>query len=81
MFGNKKETTNTSSSNSSKVKPSASGHSLNSLVIGTSIDGTITSESDIRVDGKIKGKLECKSKVIIGPSGERLMEKLNARMR
>ena len=45
-------------------------HSLNSLVKGTSLVGDITSQSDIRIDGKIKGNLNCSAKVIIGPTGE-----------
>ena len=49
--------------------PSANSHSLNSLVNGTHVEGCINSESDIRIDGSIKGELNCKSKVIIGPSG------------
>ncbi len=67
MFGgnNKKET--------SKGKPSGavatSSHSLNSLVQGTMVEGTVKSESDIRIDGAIKGKLFCDAKVIIGPTG------------
>ena len=44
-------------------------HALNSLVRGTSVEGTIHSESDIRIDGSLKGNLNCKSKVIIGPEG------------
>lgn len=45
-------------------------HSLNSLVKGTTLVGDITSQSDIRIDGKIKGNLNCSAKVIIGPTGE-----------
>lgn len=44
--------------------------STNSLVRGTSVEGTITTESDIRIDGKLVGQLISKGKVIIGPSGE-----------
>jgi cytoskeletal protein CcmA (bactofilin family) len=47
----------------------ASAHSLNSLVQGTVVEGTVKSESDIRIDGAIKGKLFCDAKVIIGPTG------------
>lgn len=49
--------------------PSSTSHSLNSLVEGTDVEGTIQSQSDIRVDGKIKGTLTCSAKVIIGPNG------------
>ncbi|HMG15191.1 MAG TPA: polymer-forming cytoskeletal protein [Saprospiraceae bacterium] len=43
---------------------------LNSLVQGTIVEGTVRAESDIRVDGIIKGDLNCTAKVIIGPTGE-----------
>lgn len=43
---------------------------LNSLVQGTVVEGTVKAESDIRVDGIIKGDLNCTAKVIIGPTGE-----------
>lgn len=64
MFGNSKETEDSK-------KPSAipSAGALNALVKGTVIEGTIRCDSDLRVDGTIKGKLSCQSKVIIGPTG------------
>ncbi|MEZ4983927.1 MAG: polymer-forming cytoskeletal protein [Saprospiraceae bacterium] len=46
------------------------GHSLNSIVQGTNIEGTVNANSDIRIDGNIKGKLFCDAKVIIGPTGK-----------
>lgn len=68
MFNNngKKET----GTKSSPSPASGGGHSLNSIVQGTKIEGTINANSDIRVDGSIKGKLFCDAKVIIGPSGQ-----------
>jgi cytoskeletal protein CcmA (bactofilin family) len=60
----KKETTKTSA-----IMPSSTSHSLNSLVEGTIVEGKIKSQSDIRVDGTIKGNLTCGAKVIIGPNG------------
>lgn len=69
MFGssNKKKET----AKPAAILPSAgpSSHALNSLVNGTQIEGTINASNDIRIDGAIKGKLNCKAKVIIGPSG------------
>ncbi len=65
MFGSK------SSSNDSPknaVGPLPQG-ALNSLVTGTQVEGTINAESDIRIDGFLKGILVCKGKVIIGPKG------------
>ena len=72
MFGSKKNVVETSSTvvlakNVTTLAVESNG--LNSLVRGTMVEGTVTSESDIRVDGTIKGILHCKAKVIIGPSG------------
>lgn len=65
MFGS-----NSTKKDTGKPNGSASGvNSLNALVKDTVIEGTVTSESDIRVDGTIKGKLICNAKVIIGPTG------------
>ena len=67
MFGgnNKKEASKGKSSSFIPTTP----HALNSLVNGTVVEGTVKSESDIRIDGTIKGKLFCDAKVIIGPTG------------
>lgn len=67
MFGSSKKEEN--KTKGSAIMPSSTSHSLNSLVTGTTVEGTVNSESDIRIDGIIKGKLICKAKVIIGPSG------------
>lgn len=65
MFGS-----NSTKKDAGKPNGSASStNSLNALVQGTVVEGTVTSESDIRVDGTIKGKLICSAKVIIGPAG------------
>lgn len=65
MFGSKKKETPATKS----VASSSTSNSLNSLVKGTKVEGTISSENDIRIDGTIIGTLTCKAKVIIGPSG------------
>lgn len=67
MFGNKNEASSKGKTNS--IMPTSATHSLNSLVQGTIVEGTVRSESDIRVDGTIKGNLHCDAKVIIGPTG------------
>ena len=64
MFNSKKK-----KETSQSLAPSGHTHSLNTLVKGTVVEGTVKSESDIRVDGTIKGALSCKAKVIIGPTG------------
>ena len=48
--------------------------SLNTLTDGTTVEGTIKADSDLRIDGKIKGNLICTAKVIIGPTGQVLGE-------
>lgn len=71
MFGNnnnKKEVTKPKGG-SSPTSP-ANPNAFNNLVHGTTVEGTVRSESDIRIDGTIKGKLFCDAKVIIGPSGK-----------
>jgi len=67
MFGNNKK--EAVKSKGGAIMPPSTPGSLNSLVSGTLVEGTVTSENDIRVDGKIKGKLVCKAKVIVGPTG------------
>lgn len=63
-----------SSNKSSEVQKNTVGiptqGALNSLVPGTTIEGTIIAENDIRIDGLVKGTLTCKGKVIIGPKGQ-----------
>jgi len=66
MFGSKKNEPAVKKSNGMSSAPS---HALNSLVQGTEVKGTITSDSDIRIDGKLVGDLECATKLIIGPTG------------
>ncbi len=48
---------------------SASATSSNSLIQGTTIEGTVQADKDIRIDGTLRGSLTCKGKVIIGPTG------------
>lgn len=66
MFGTNNKENKTNDAGSSR--PSGS-HGLNSVNEGTTLVGDLKAESDIRVDGTIKGNLDCKAKVIIGPNG------------
>ncbi len=68
MFGNKK-VEDKSSLTRSTTTISLDSNALNSLVKGTNVEGNITAENDIRVDGVIKGTLVCQGKVIIGTTG------------
>ncbi|MBR9922996.1 MAG: polymer-forming cytoskeletal protein [Bacteroidetes bacterium] len=70
MFSNNKtKDTGKSKTRTTGLTPGAGSNAFNSLVQGTSVEGDIRSKSDIRVDGKIKGSLNCESKVVIGPTG------------
>ena len=62
MFGNKK-------TNSETTSYSGSSSVINTLVEGTTMDGTINTESDLRIDGYINGTINCGGKLIIGASG------------
>ncbi len=63
MFGSTKST------DEPKTSTSAGSNALNTLVKGTVVEGSLRCDNDLRVDGTIKGKLNCKAKVIIGPTG------------
>ncbi len=65
MFNNTK---NDTKGKTNGLIASASSSS-NSLVQGTNIEGTVQADKDIRIDGTLKGTLNCKGKVIIGPTG------------
>jgi len=41
----------------------------NVLAAGTSLTGTINTESDFRLDGHVEGEIFCKGKIVIGPKG------------
>jgi cytoskeletal protein CcmA (bactofilin family) len=47
----------------------ANSNGLNSLVKGTTVEGDIDSEGDIRIDGIVKGHISCRAKVIVGVNG------------
>ncbi len=64
MFGNSKKP------NSDQGTSLPSSSSINTIVVGTSIEGTIDTQNDIRIDGKVDGTLTCAGKLIIGPDGK-----------
>ncbi len=66
MFGNSK---NEQNNKAGGVISTASSTSSNSLVQGTNVEGNVQADKDIRIDGTLKGSLQCKGKVIIGPTG------------
>lgn len=42
---------------------------INSIMEGTSIEGEIRSDSNIRIDGRVKGMVNARGRVIVGNSG------------
>ena len=57
----------TKEKNPASEKQSPGGATL--ISAGTTLNGDIISENDLRVDGTIKGNIKCSSKIIIGPTG------------
>lgn len=49
--------------------PLSSGGMHNVLAAGTVVTGSVASESDFRLDGRIEGDINCKGKIVIGPKG------------
>ena len=65
MFRSEKPTDNTMN------KPMETNNTgkINSIMEGTSIEGEIRSDSNIRIDGRVKGIVNAKGRVIVGQSG------------
>ncbi len=55
--------------NKSKMGNLNSPERLNRIVEGTSIEGIITSESNIRIDGTVKGTISTKGRLVVGTTG------------
>lgn len=54
----------------SKQGETISSAKVNTIVEGTRIDGGIESEGNFRIDGYVRGEVNIKGKLIIGPSGQ-----------
>ncbi len=52
-----------------KIYSEHEANAINIIGVGTQITGDVKSNSDIRVDGSLTGKLITKGKVVIGESG------------
>ena len=72
MFGNSngKDDKKGKSEGPGRSASSSGGHGLNTITDGTRFEGDIIANSDIRIDGHIKGTLSCTAKVIIGVKGK-----------
>jgi cytoskeletal protein CcmA (bactofilin family) len=53
------------------VKPISNGGApiLNVIGAGTSVEGAILCDGDIRIDGHVKGTITSKAKIVVGPTG------------
>lgn len=54
---------------STKTAEPVSPGKINSIMEGTSIVGEINSDSNIRIDGKVKGTVHARGRVIVGQTG------------
>jgi len=61
MFNNQKKM--------AKTTPTGNPERLNRIVEGTLIQGEIKSESNIRIDGSVKGQIATKGRLVVGPNG------------
>lgn len=52
-----------------KQSSSAAPNQINMIGEGTTFDGTITAESDIRISGRVLGKIDVSGKVIVAQEG------------
>ncbi|MDR1222942.1 MAG: polymer-forming cytoskeletal protein [Tannerella sp.] len=52
-----------------KTNEEPNGGLHNVLATGTVLTGTIVTESDFRLDGRVEGEINCKGKIVIGPKG------------
>lgn len=65
MFGNKDSKNGTDPSPAS----GGSGGGVNTIDASTEIVGNLKAGGDIRIDGKLKGNLDCQARLILGPKG------------
>jgi len=52
------------------AKEMETANTINLIANGTQVTGDIISDSGIRIDGKLKGKMNIKGKVVIGNPGQ-----------
>lgn len=64
MFGNNEDTKKKSKG------MEGVGTDLNLIGVGTSITGDINSGGDLRVDGNIRGNVQTKARLVLGPNGK-----------
>jgi cytoskeletal protein CcmA (bactofilin family) len=55
--------------NKEKQPTDRTSNSATLISAGTTFQGDVISENDLRVDGTINGNIRCSAKIIIGPTG------------
>lgn len=60
---------NNNESSKGKMSNLNSPERLNRIVEGTIIEGSISSESNIRIDGEVRGTISTKGRLVVGVSG------------
>lgn len=65
MFGSGSKEKGGKPEKKAPINPNA----INTLVTGSFFEGSFRSANDIRIDGKMKGNLQCDARLIIGQSG------------
>jgi cytoskeletal protein CcmA (bactofilin family) len=65
MFSSKKPAPEPMNKPTEPVSPGK----INSIMEGTSIEGEIRSDSNIRIDGRVKGTVTARGRVIVGQTG------------
>ena len=55
--------------NMSKTNEAHSAEKLNRIVSGTDIEGVVVSDSNIRIDGNVKGDIRVKGRLVVGATG------------
>ncbi len=68
MFGNN-NSKDSKPSNGTTPSTSGGGGGVNTIDAQTAITGDLKAGGDIRIDGSLKGNLNCEAKLIIGPKG------------
>lgn len=63
MFGTKKD------DNGMSTSPKGADMAFNTIAKGTIIEGNISAEGDLRIEGKINGTVICNSKLVVGKTG------------
>lgn len=52
-----------------RISTEAPAIDVNRIVQGTSLSGELSTNGDIRIDGNVKGTLDVKGKIVLGPNG------------